>query len=172
MSSCAVEVVCGFRTIIGSGGSSGIWKMHRKYVSWHNTLRSEPLFPAPLYFQSKEVTSVHAPHPWDARETQPVGVAPHRKGPVSQLCPEARSLGNRRTITSLLPCKTAPRPAARRNRNGKAAGAAHNPHQRSKISASLALRKWAPEVSGLRDIPLNPRRSFHHHSWNSHVTKE
>lgn len=117
MSSCAIELVCGFRTIIGLGGSSGMWKMRRKYVSWHNTLRSEPLFPSPLYFQSKEVTSVHAPHAWDATETQPVGLAPLWKGPVSQLCPEARSLGYRRAITSLSPCETASRPTARRNRN-------------------------------------------------------
>lgn len=36
-------------------------KIHRKYVSWRNTLRSEPLFPPLLYFQSKEVTSVYVP---------------------------------------------------------------------------------------------------------------
>ena len=31
------ELVWGFGTIIGSGRSSGIWKTHRKYVSWCNT---------------------------------------------------------------------------------------------------------------------------------------
>lgn len=51
-------------------------QLYRKYVSWRNTLRSKPLFSPPLYFQSKEVTTLHAPHAWDAREPQRMGV-PH-----------------------------------------------------------------------------------------------
>lgn len=48
----------------------------RGNVSWHKALRSELVFPPPLYFQNTEVTSVHVPHAWDARETQSMGGAP------------------------------------------------------------------------------------------------
>ena len=82
--------------------------MHRKYVSWRNTLRSESLFPPLLYFQSKEVTSVYVPHAWDARETQPIGGAPQWKSSASQLQPQAKSMGGKgrshpRLTAGLLP---------------------------------------------------------------------
>lgn len=77
-------------------------------MSWRNTLRSEPLFPPLLYFQSKEVTSVYVPHAWDARETQPIGGAPQWKNPASQLQPQAKSMGEKgqshpRVTAGLLP---------------------------------------------------------------------
>ena len=90
--------------------------MHRKYVSWRNILRSEPLFPPLLYFQSK-VTSVHVPQAWDARETRSIGGAPQWKNPVSQLHPEARSLGEMGAISSPVARKAVSRPAARRDRD-------------------------------------------------------
>lgn len=77
--------------------------MHRNYVSWCNTLRSEPLFPPLLYFQSKEATSVYVPHAWNARETQPIGGAPWWKNPASQLQPEAKSMGERGQSPPWLP---------------------------------------------------------------------
>lgn len=70
------ELVCGFRTIIGSGGSSGIWKMHKKYVSWRNTLRSKPLFSPSLYSQSKRwhLSILHMP---GMPESRSQWVVPH-----------------------------------------------------------------------------------------------
>lgn len=158
------ELVCGFRTIIGSGVSSGIWKMHKKYVSWRNTLRSKPLFSPSLYSQSKEVTSVHPPHAWDARKPQPMGGAPWWKGPVSWLYPEAKDLRELGNHLPNHPARPPPGLLQGQTETEKAITASPYANQDSKIwnlsiSASLfSSRKWAYESSGPWASLLNSRR--------------
>lgn len=162
------ELVCGFGTIIGSGGSSGIWKMHRKYVSWRNTLRSEPLFSPPLYFQSKEVTSVHAPHAWDAREPQPMGVPHDGRAQCLGYTQRPRMWGKWGNLLPNHPARSPPGLLQGKTETKKAITAAPYPQQDSKIwsfniSAGLAQGNIY-EISGPCAILLNSRRSSGLHS--------
>lgn len=96
-------------------------------------LTCEPLFPPPLYLQSDEVTSVHVPHTWDARDIQSMGGAPHWKDSVPQLNPKARNLENMRVIIFPLPYKVTSGLMQGERETEKAITAPHYIHQDSKI---------------------------------------